>query len=290
MYDMDGDYGRVRLMMPVYPERMRGCLFELDSAGWHLCNSRYAIRREQGASRWLILLTVSGEGKLTLGGTERRLTRQTVALAPPGIPCAYYTPRGEMWEFYWLHPAGEMAEHFLRLTDARSTFRTVPSQMMAALTERMEKLLREQLRNPFRETLRISRLLSDILHLLAGQEAEEETSISRQICEYLSDHLAENVSIGALAERVYLSPEHLIRRFKAETGGTPHAYLMKCRFQRAEQLLAYSGLSIARIAEETGFASASHFASQFRKAYGQSPSQFRAENAACTAAGDQGSP
>lgn len=287
MYDMDGDFGRVRLITPVYPERMRGCVFELGSAGWHLCNDRYHIRREQGGSQWLMLFTVAGEGRLTLDGKSHSLTRHTLVLIPPWTPCAYYTPGGGLWEFYWLHPRGELSERFLRLMDARAAVKTAPPQTLNSLTERVERILREPLRDPVREALRISQVLSGILHLLAGQEAEEETSISRQICEYLSEHLAENVSIGALAERVYLSPEHLIRRFKAETGGTPHAYLMKCRFQRAEQLLAYSKWPIARIAEETGFASPSHFTAQFRRAYGQSPSEFRAENAACAEEGER---
>lgn len=45
------------------------------------------------------------------------------------------------------------------------------------------------------------------------------------IMQYLSQHPTEPVSIDDLAARFYISKYHMMRRFRAETGYTVHAYL-----------------------------------------------------------------
>ena len=48
----------------------------------------------------------------------------------------------------------------------------------------------------------------------------------------------------------------LNRRFREQTGTTPHQWLLRARVQRAQELLEHSELPVERIAEQVGFASA----------------------------------
>lgn len=85
----------------------------------------------------------------------------------------------------------------------------------------------------------------------------------------------EDHSLEALAAQAGLTPSHFCRVFKRATGTTPHQYVMKARLDRARDLLGQSDLSIARVAEMTGFTSQSHFTRAFRQYAGDTPSSWR---------------
>jgi AraC family transcriptional regulator len=97
----------------------------------------------------------------------------------------------------------------------------------------------------------------------------------RLVCEYIDEHLAEEISLAELAALVRLSPHHLCRAFKQSVGLPPHRYQVHRRVERAKELLANPTLSITEIAFATGFGGSSQFATAFRKATGTTPSAFR---------------
>jgi AraC family transcriptional regulator len=86
-----------------------------------------------------------------------------------------------------------------------------------------------------------------------------------------------NFDLSRLAARFSASPRHLNRRFRAVTGMTVHGYLQRARINRAKDLLGEDGLRLRDIAGLLGFADASHFAAEFRRQTGLSPSGYRAD-------------
>jgi AraC family transcriptional regulator len=46
----------------------------------------------------------------------------------------------------------------------------------------------------------------------------------RRVVEFIEQHLAEDISLDALAELVRLSPYHFLRSFKRSLGEPPHRY------------------------------------------------------------------
>ena len=92
----------------------------------------------------------------------------------------------------------------------------------------------------------------------------------------LSTDLAVTRSLDGLARACGLSRAQLVRRFRAETGSSPMAYLAQLRLRRASQLLRLSDLPIKGIARAVGFADQRHFASWFRQMAGTTPSAHRA--------------
>ncbi len=83
------------------------------------------------------------------------------------------------------------------------------------------------------------------------------------------------LQIPALAQQAGLSPRQLERLFVAETGLRPSRYYRDLRLKRARMLVLQTGLSMMEVAVATGFASAAHFASEYRKAFGVAPSRER---------------
>ena len=98
----------------------------------------------------------------------------------------------------------------------------------------------------------------------------------RRAIELIHTRFAEDVSLRAMADAVYLSEYHFARLFKTITGLTPHGYLANVRIEQARTLLTETRLPITQIALRVGYRSASHFAHAFKAVTGVSPTVFRA--------------
>jgi AraC family transcriptional regulator len=97
----------------------------------------------------------------------------------------------------------------------------------------------------------------------------------KRVAEFIEQHLAENISLAALAELVDLSLYHFARAFKQSFGVPPHRYHMARRMDRAKSLLRSSALSVTQIGIEIGFRETSSFTRAYRKFAGVTPSEYR---------------
>jgi AraC-like DNA-binding protein len=86
---------------------------------------------------------------------------------------------------------------------------------------------------------------------------------------------AESWTLPTLAREVGVSRTGLAVRFRELVGESPMAYLARWRVTRAAHRLRSESTALARIAEESGFASTPIFAKTFRRVTGQTPGQWR---------------
>ena len=86
-------------------------------------------------------------------------------------------------------------------------------------------------------------------------------------------HPEMEISIARLSEKVHISSYHMIRKFAAENGLTPHKFQMQCRVRKAQELLQ-QGYKVVDVAQMVGFCDQSHLDRVFRKQVGISPNQF----------------
>ncbi len=114
--------------------------------------------------------------------------------------------------------------------------------------------------------------------LKAGREHPAVLAATRM----MEDLSCQDISLAGLAAESGLSPFHLIRVFKAQTGFTPHRYLSQVRVRRAEQLIR-QGVDLADTAYEVGFADQSHLNRHFKGIAGITPGAYRnfVQDAAC---------
>jgi AraC family transcriptional regulator len=97
----------------------------------------------------------------------------------------------------------------------------------------------------------------------------------RKVEDYVAAHLAEEISIEALAEMVELSASHFAHVFKESTGMTPLQFITRQRVTRAQQLIRETSRSLIDVGLEVGYTSPSHFAQVFRRVVGVTPTTFR---------------
>ncbi len=93
----------------------------------------------------------------------------------------------------------------------------------------------------------------------------------KQVTDYINEHLDQNLSLAELAAIIQLSAYHFARLFKQSTGVSPHQYLIRCRVERAKQLLQKGDLAIAQVAQTVGFASQAHLNYHFKRLEGMTP-------------------
>lgn len=93
----------------------------------------------------------------------------------------------------------------------------------------------------------------------------------------LADHGPGALDSTALARRVGLSPSQLRRLFARHCGCSPAAWLMRCRLQRASELLAQTAMPVQAVAAEAGFDDPFWFSRLFRRELGVSPRRWRGQ-------------
>ena len=104
------------------------------------------------------------------------------------------------------------------------------------------------------------------------------SSLNEKIVKFdrlVDEHFSQLKLPSAYAEMLNISPNHLTRLCKKETGQTPGELIRKRIILEAKRLLHYTPLSIKEIAESLGFESTSYFVTFFKKALSITPEQFR---------------
>jgi transcriptional regulator GlxA family with amidase domain len=102
------------------------------------------------------------------------------------------------------------------------------------------------------------------------------SSFAQQVQGFLDRNLAERYELDALAERFHVSARTLLRRFQAETGESPLAYLLRARVRRARHLLETTDRTVADIQRSVGYRDAGSFAALFDRHLGLRPTAYRA--------------
>jgi AraC-like DNA-binding protein len=107
-----------------------------------------------------------------------------------------------------------------------------------------------------------------LLSLAAAESASNPVSA---VLEYVRAHLSEPMTVADMADLVSLSPSAFAHLFRDVTGRSPYQFVKEMRLDRARELLVDGNFTVARISKEVGYASVSHFISEFRGRFGVTP-------------------
>jgi len=125
-------------------------------------------------------------------------------------------------------------------------------------------------------------LFEDIAAHTTGARRQRRTDtrqvhrdVAQQVMHGVAQHPGAAMSIERLARQAHVSPFHLCRLFREQTGFSIHAYRTQLRLRISLQRLAEGERDLAGLALDLGFADQSHFCNSFRGTFGVTPGSFR---------------
>ncbi len=113
-----------------------------------------------------------------------------------------------------------------------------------------------------------------------GTKEKPDSRVSEtvtQITDWLNDHYMQKITLQELADRFFISPYYLDRKFKACVGYSINQYVIDRRMGEAQRMLIFEDRSIKEIALAVGYGNLQYFYATFKKYTGKSPSVFRRE-------------
>jgi len=113
----------------------------------------------------------------------------------------------------------------------------------------------------------LARTVSNMTHMKSWKRRETFTRLAR-VTDLIHSCYDRPLTIEELADAAHWSRFHMMREFKAVHGISPYEYLQRRRTQTAARLLCSTELSVAEIADRTGFHDRSTLVRRLRRSRG----------------------
>ena len=107
--------------------------------------------------------------------------------------------------------------------------------------------------------------------------ADPRRTVIQQAMDFIDAHLAERITMESLAREVHMSVRSIQQGFRAELGMSPMAFVRERRLERVHEELTDAipsdGVTVTAVAERWGFHHLGSFAVEYRKRWGEAPSE-----------------
>ena len=118
-------------------------------------------------------------------------------------------------------------------------------------------------------------LTDELWEKMAGRDmgirTDEELIV--RICRYVRQNYMADVSLDRLAENFNITPAYLSRFFREKTGEKYIDYVTEVRMEKARELLDTRQYTVKEVSRMVGYLSEKHFSRNFKKYFGENPSQ-----------------
>lgn len=258
----------------------------LDSLGWQQRTKDYCCegkKREHETGKCIFQYTLSGEGNLTFEDTLYQLNAGDAFLVWIPHEHVYELPEtSALWEFLFVTLKGDYVNQIYRqLIREYGPVFSIPrnspffSFLMDFYTDACEK----RYSTPYLASEGAYRFLMHLQNYLTSpaNNPEEDSFINTAI-NYMTNHLADDISLDLLADEMHMSKYYFAKNFNRKVGMPPLQFLTKLRMETAAGLLVSTSLPIKEIALQCGYMDANYFHKAFRKNMGMSAGSFRESN------------
>lgn len=222
----------------------------------------------------------SGEGWLKIGNEEFYPKPGQLFLMPAGVLQSFSAINSNAFTKYWCHFMMKFGD--INFFDVLGVPWFVNVDGTEKMTEMFRDLLAEHNKSTLSACLREKAALLDIVSYYLETAGINDLKLSltslekfNNVLSYVQEHIHEDISLQALAEKFYYNPSYFTRMFKKYTGLAPTQYINKARLDRAKLLLKTTDLQIREISQKTGFCDVFYFSKSFKNYTGFSPSDYR---------------
>jgi AraC-like DNA-binding protein len=199
--------------------------------------------------------------------------------------CAVYFASEERYRCEPAGDAGDRSDWFalspelmarlapeLELADLRTTRITVRPHEF----ELQRRAFRHALVAPEPDDLLLEEALCRMLGLLHSVREMPRRGLAEDLKALLAVRYRETLRLDDLAAELHVSPNHLCREFRRETGTTIHGHRELLRLAEALDHFERPCDDLTGLALDLGYSSHAHFSANFKRVLGTSPSRLRA--------------
>lgn len=242
--------------------------------------------RPNGTKDWLLVYTVAGRGLIRFKGGEFHTQAGDILVYQPGTPQDYgqHNEAGR-WRHVWIHwlPRTECLEGmgWPELSPGLKHLRLADPVRRLVLKELLLVDLAVRSTYPRSELMAANAVERALLYCERANPRRTQLLWHvriQQALDYMAAHLRDPHSLDELARRFGFSRSRFATLFRLQTGRPPKQYLESLRLAQARQLLEYTTLTLAQIADNVGFSCPFYLSRRFKLHFGLSPRQKRAKS------------
>lgn len=254
--------------------------FNLDLPLYPFCFEDVSRKRDNswydspGAGFLMIVLLESGRSVYRIGEKQYTVVPGKVLLVPEFQPY-YFSSSGEQHKYVLEVKGGHLSSILTSLCLNRAALYDMEN--FPAFLENLKAIGNKVDTRDAEEFTAISGQCYKLLLHLALQVNGKPAKVTLlpRILEFLEQDFERKVSIGDLEELTGISKMTLTRMVRKQTGMAPMQYRLSRKIERAIYYLQIPDMSIKEIAYRLGFCNQFHFAKEFRRQMGRSPTEYR---------------
>ncbi len=264
-------------------QEIRSLPFYVKEAGFS--NSRRFVRgKTNNYSDYLLLYSLTSM-TFTKHNVRYPVNPDDVIFSSCNTPLSFSQPWNREKDFLYIVISGTQAQHYYNMIrKSNSLFHT---NQLSSILDYFLSLFeidytstRNALMNQLEAGVQIHQLLLDLYKLsqniLAAKDLTpvQDNAVNTAI-RYIQENYQSDLDIDTICNSISFSKYYFCKLFKEHTGMTVHQYVTEFRINKSKELLSYSKLSIAAVANSVGFKNTLTYTRSFEKLVHMTPSEYR---------------
>lgn len=255
-------------------------LFYVHLEALYTCGPQYEVQRT-GLDSFLLFFIREGEMLFEYEGRSFVAHKKDIVLLDCMKPHHYKALTHT--EFYWFHFDGSASRAYFEHFRENKGLHFREQRNMEEHFALIHDLMRSGCPDEGIMSVHVHRILALLFSSVGKSSAPTDVVARAKV--YMDEHYMEKLSAEQIAEASRVSPSHLFRVFRRETGLTPYGYLTNVRMEHAMKMLLNTSCSVEEIADRCAFCSSANFIRAFRQSTGVTPRSFRKLISGITSAG-----
>ncbi|UJF34795.1 AraC family transcriptional regulator [Paenibacillus hexagrammi] len=234
---------------------------------------------------YLLHYILEGRGSFEVGGTTYTLGKGQGFLICPGVVTYYEADASHPWTYCWVGFNGTLAEWLLKqagLTLSSPILHYNSDDRLYRYIQMMDDSKKDFPRS--RES-RLNGLLYLMLSELVESGPVEPNSPKsvrsevyvEKVLDLIEVNYAQKITMEDIAHAIGLNRSYLCSLFKQRMNTSIQDYLIRCRINKACEMMGNAELSIGDISRSVGYNDPLLFSKMFKKVKGLSPKHYRTE-------------
>ena len=257
--------------------------------GWEQCAPLHSFGPFV-RNHYLFHYILSGQGYLDFDNTDGVTRRCELGegegfLICPGQITTYCAHKSNPWKYVWLEFDGlRVAEYVERagLGPTQPIYRALTPDQGRAVGDSMHYIADNSDESALHLVGHLCLFLDGLIKSSATRRELHGGQLKdfyiQEAITFMEHNYSRELTVEELADVCKLNRSYFSKIFKENMGCPPQEFLIRLRLSKAADLMKGTGNSIGVIAAQCGYPNQLHFSRAFRKRYGLSPREWRAQN------------